>query len=46
MSLSRILVSALGVSAAFLLTTWDTDTRAHAQAKPARTRGSGKLHHR
>ena len=34
-TLSRILVSALGVSAAFLLATWDADTSAHAQAKPA-----------
>jgi len=35
MSLSRVLISALGVYTAFFLTTWDTDTSAHAQAKPA-----------
>ena len=34
-SLARILVSALGVGAALFLATWDTDTNAHAQAKPA-----------
>ena len=38
MSLSRILVSALGVCTAFFLTTWDADTSVHAnaaaQAKP------------
>ena len=35
MSLSRVLFSALGVCAAFLLATGDTGTSAHAQAKPA-----------
>ena len=44
MSLSRILVSALGVCAAFLLTTWDTDTSVHAQAAQAKRRRES--HHR
>ena len=36
MSLSRILVSALGVCAAFLLTTWDADTTARGAGKAGR----------
>ena len=38
MSLSRILLSALGVCGAFLLTTWDTGTRAHAQGAASNAR--------
>jgi sugar lactone lactonase YvrE len=38
MSLSRILLSALGACAAFLLTTWDTDTKLHAQAAASNAR--------
>ena len=38
MPLSRILISALGVCAAFLLTTWDTDTSAHAGATAAQAK--------
>ena len=40
MPLSRILLSALGVCAAVLLATWDTGTRAHAQAAASAAKGA------
>ena len=45
MALSRILLSALGVYGAFLLTTWDTDNKAHAQAAASNARRTAVANH-
>ena len=45
MSLSRILLSALAVYSAFLLTTWDTGTTAHAQAAASSARPAAVANH-